>query len=164
MWNGAWFDPFVPNGAIHAFPPTPDLSVQWASTDKRICTLAPDLECSESHVEQTLPQRGGPAPQLGATELRPTSGDVAGKCIRCDFPRVLINDHFAGRATVKLTILARPDGTVSSVEVVNTPDSEVGAALSKAATKWMFYPVLRNGVPVPTKRTLDLSVAVIKTR
>ena len=87
MWNGAWFDPFVPNGKIHVFPAWPDPSVKgsritislhpsfranrWAATNTRICSFMPDLRCAGAALAQTLPQRGGPAPALGAFELRP---------------------------------------------------------------------------------------------
>jgi hypothetical protein len=162
MWNGAVFDPFVPNGAIRTFPSTPSLSTQWAATDNRICTLSPKLQCAETAVVKTLPEQGGPAPQLAATELRTATGDVAGKCIRCDYPHILVNEQFGGKATVKLSMLARPDGTVSSVEVVNTPNPEIGNALAHAASAWIFYPVLRDGVAVPTRRNLELTVTVIK--
>jgi len=164
MWNGAWLDTFVQNGKIHTFPPTPNLSVQWSATDSRICTLAPDLQCADTKIVQSLPQRGGPAPQLAATELRATTADLAGKCIRCDYPHIIVSEKFEGKATVKLTILARPDGTVSSVELVSSPNPEVGDRLSQAASTWVFYPVFRDGVAAPTKRTLDLTVNVLKSR
>lgn len=162
MWNGAVFDPFVPSGAIHTFPSTPTLSTQWAATDNRICTLSAQLHCADMAVAKTLPERGGPAPQLATTELRTTTGDLAGKCIRCDYPHILVNEQFGGKATVKLSILARPDGTVSSVEVLSTPNADVGTALAHAADTWIFYPVFRDGVAVPTRRNLALKVTVIK--
>jgi hypothetical protein len=164
MWNGAWFDPFVMKGAIHVFPPIERLSTQWAATDHRICTVAQGLVCADSQIVKTLPEHGGPAPHLAAAELRPPGPDTAGKCIRCDYPPVLISDHFSGKATVKLTILALPDGTVSSVEVVSSTDAEVGRTLSEAVSQWMFYPVWREGVAAPTKRTLELTVNVIKPK
>jgi hypothetical protein len=87
MWNGAWFDPFVSNGKIHTFPAWPDPSVkngriaislrpsfratQWAATDTRICSFMPDLRCIAAAIEPALPQQGGPAPALGAFELKP---------------------------------------------------------------------------------------------
>ena len=164
MWNGAWFDPFVQDGKIHTFAPIGGLSTQWSATDSRICTLAPDLQCSDTQIAKTLPERGGPAVQLAATELRSTTTDVAGKCIRCDYPHIIISEQFAGRAMVKLTIIARPDGTVSSVEIISSPNGEIGAALSKAASRWIFYPALREGVPALTKRTIELTVNVVKSR
>lgn len=164
MWNGAWFDPYVPEGKIHTLAPAEGLSAQWSATEDRICTLTPELECADTHVVAKLPERGEAAPQLAASELRPTPPDAAGKCIRCDYPHFLVNEHFAGRASVKLTILARPDGSVSSVEVLSSPTPEIGEALSKAANGWIFYPVLRDGIAVPTKRTIDLTVMVVKSR
>ena len=164
MWNGAWFDPYVQQGKIHTFPPSKGLSVQWSSTEDRICTLTPDLECADTQVVAKLPERGPGAPQLAATELHPTPVSAEGKCIRCDYPHIVINEEFAGRATVKLAIEARPDGTVSSVEVLSSPNSEIGNALSKAASTWIFYPVFRDGKAAPTKRTLDLTVMVVKPR
>jgi hypothetical protein len=162
MWNGAWFDPFVQAGKIHTFPSLTSLSVRWAATEDRICTLTPDLECADTHLDTTLPERGSGAPQLAATELRATPADAGGKCIRCDYPRILVSEQFAGRATVRLEIHGRPDGTVSSVEVLRSPTPEIGEALSKAADTWIFYPILRDGVAAPTKRTVDLPVMVIK--
>ena len=86
MWNGAWFDPFVPNGKIHTFPSWIDPSTekgrttislrpsfratQWAATDRRICSFMPDLRCAAAAIAPTLPQPGSPAPALGAFELR----------------------------------------------------------------------------------------------
>lgn len=162
MWNGALFDPFVPNGSIHTFPNSPTLSTQWAATENRICTLSPQLQCADIAVAKTLPERGGPAPQLAATQLRATTSDIGGRCIRCDYPHILVNEQFDGKATVKLSILARSDGTVSSVEVLKTPNADVGTALAHAANTWIFYPVFRDGIAVPTKRNLELTVAVIK--
>ena len=162
MWNGALFDPYVPNGIIRTFPDTPTLSGQWAATDNRICTLSPQLQCTDTTTAKSLPDRGGPAPQLAASELRTSTGDMAGKCIRCDYPHVLVNERYGGKATVKLTVVARPDGTVSGVDVVSASNAEVGAALARAANTWIFCPVLRDGVAAPTKRTLELTVTVIK--
>jgi len=87
MWNGAWFNPFVPNGPIHTFPAWSDPSARsgqitafprasfranrWAATDTRICSFVPDLRCADVALAQTLPQHGGPAPVLGAFEVRP---------------------------------------------------------------------------------------------
>ena len=89
MWNGAWFDPFVPGGKIHTFPAWFDPAVKddritvslhpsfranrWAATNTRICSFsfAPDLQCADATLAQTLPQHGGPAPALGAFEIRP---------------------------------------------------------------------------------------------
>lgn len=87
MWNGAWFDPFVPNGKIHTFPAWFDPSVKdrritisshsffrsnrWAATDTRICSFLPDLQCADSALARTPLSHGGPAPSLGAFELRP---------------------------------------------------------------------------------------------
>jgi hypothetical protein len=164
MSNGAWFETLVPNGKIHSFPASQTLSTQWSATDTRICTLGPDLQCADTQVVPALPKRSGPPPQLAATELRPTTGDVAGKCIRCDYPHILINEQFAGKATVKLTVLTRRDGTVSSAEVMSSPNPEIGAALSQAARGWIFYPTIKDGIPVPTKRTADVAVSVIKPR
>src|SRR4051812_21652403 len=158
MWNGASVDPYVPDGKIHNFPPGDGLSAQWSATEDRICTLTPDLECADTHVVAKLPDRGDAAPQLAASELRPTPADAAGKCIRCDYPHFVVNEHFAGKATIKLTILTRPDGTVSSVDVLSSPTPEIGETLSKAANAWIFYPVLRNGTAAPTKRTINLIV------
>jgi photosynthesis system II assembly factor YCF48-like protein len=87
MWNGAWFAPFVPNGKIHTFPAWSNPSMKdgritistspsfranrWAATNTRICSFVPDLQCADAALAQTLPQHGGPAPALGAFELRP---------------------------------------------------------------------------------------------
>lgn len=87
MWNGAWFDPFVPNGKIHTFPAWFDPAVKgnvitislhpsfratrWAAANNRICSFMPDLRCADAALAPTLPQHGGPAPALGAFELRP---------------------------------------------------------------------------------------------
>jgi hypothetical protein len=91
MWNGAWFEPFAPNGRIFTFPPLADPSVkngqiamsisavshnkatQWAAAKGRICALAPGLQCADASVAPALPQRGTPAPSLGASELRSTT-------------------------------------------------------------------------------------------
>jgi hypothetical protein len=91
MWNGAWFEPFAPNGRIFTFPPWTDPSVkvkngrimisgiprdkatQWAAAKGRICSLAPDLQCADASLAPALPQRGTPAPALGASELRSTT-------------------------------------------------------------------------------------------
>ncbi len=86
MWNGAWFDPFVSHGKIHTFHAWTDPTVRdgritislhptfratrWAATDARICSFVPDLHCADAALVLTLPQRGGPAPALGAFELR----------------------------------------------------------------------------------------------
>ena len=164
MWNGAWFDPYVPGGKIHTFAPSQGLSTQWSATEDRICTITPDLECTDTRIAAKLPERGDAAPQLAASELGPTSADAAGKCIRCDYPHFLVNEHFAGRASVKLTVLARPDGSVSSVEVLSSPAAEIGETLGKAANGWIFNPVLRDGIAVPTKRTINLTVMVVKPR
>jgi len=162
MWNGALFDPYVPDGHIRTFADTPTLSTQWAATDNRICTLSPRLQCTDTTTAKSLPERGGPAPQLAATELRTSTSDMAGKCVRCDYPHILVNEHYGGKAIVKLTVVARPDGTVSAVDVVSASNAEVGAALARAANTWIFYPVLRDGAAAPTKRTLELTVIVIK--
>jgi outer membrane biosynthesis protein TonB len=165
MWNGAWFDPYVQDGKIHTFPPTEGLSTQWSATEDRICTLTPDLECADTQVAPKLPpERGDAAPQLAASALRATPADAAGKCIRCDYPHILVNEHFTGRATIKLAIYARPDGSVSSVEVLSSPTPDIGDALRKAVSNWIFYPVLRDGIAAPTKRTIDVPVMVIKPR
>ena len=162
MWNGALFDPYVPNGAIRIFANTPTLSTQWAATDNRICTLSPQLHCTDITSVNSLPERDGPAPQLAASELRKSTGDMAGKCVRCDYPRILVNERYGGKATVKLAVIARPDGTVSAIEVLSASDAEVGAVLARAANSWIFYPALRDGVAAPTKRTVELTVTVIK--
>lgn len=162
MWNGALFDPFVRDGMIRTFPKITNLTKQWSATDTRICALLPDLQCADTAIAKVLPERDSSAPQLTASELRPTPTDVAGKCIRCDYPHILVNEKFGGKATVQLTVFARPDGTVSSVEVVNAINAEIGADLARAARGWIFYPVLREGVPVNTKRTVNLVVNVVK--
>jgi len=164
MWNGAFFNPFVANGAIYTFPPAKGLSTRWAATDKRICFISSDLECNEVAEVKTLPEHGAPSPDLAASALQPTTPDSSGKCIRCDYPRILVNEHFEGKARVQLTVMARSDGTVSSVDVVSSPRPEIGEEVAAAARTWIFYPATKDGLAVPTKRTPDLTVTVIKPR
>jgi hypothetical protein len=87
MWNGVYFDPFVPNGKMHTFPAWPDPNVKdgritislhpsfradrWEASNDRICSFMPDLRCANTLIAPTLPQHGGPAPALGAFELKP---------------------------------------------------------------------------------------------
>jgi photosystem II stability/assembly factor-like uncharacterized protein len=87
MWNGVYFHAFVPHGEIYTFPSWSDPSVkngrttnslrpsfratQWAATNSRICSFMPDLRCANTLIAPTLPQHGGPAPALGAFELKP---------------------------------------------------------------------------------------------
>jgi hypothetical protein len=87
---------------------------------------------------------------------------MGGKCIRCDFPHILVSKTFSGKVKVELLVYGRPDGTVYLAEVKDTPDKEVGEELAKAAQGWIFYPYMKDGVAISTRRPVKLDVQVIK--
>jgi hypothetical protein len=163
MWNGAYFDPFVANGGVHAFSEIKSLSSQWSATDKRLCTLTPELQCVDTALVKKLPERDDapPSPQLAASALRPRTQESAGQCIQCDYPRVLVSESFKGNAVVEVEVISRPDGSVSSVEIGKSPNVEIGEELARAAKRWLFYPVLKDANPVSARRKVKLQVTVI---
>jgi len=162
MWNGAGFNPFSARGTIFVFQAISNLSAQWAATNARICSLVPELQCADANNSPVLPKPGAAAPFLAATLLRPTTPDLAGKCIRCDYPQVIISNKFSGKASINLELYERADGTVASVEAANAPSEDVRSELERAAHAWFFYPVLTDGIPTPAKRRIKLTINVIK--
>jgi len=109
-----------------------------------ICSLVPELQSADVKNSQVLSKHGAPAPFLSATLLRPTTPDLAGRCIRYDYPPVLIGNTFGGKASIDIAIYARADGTVSSVEVANALSDDVRSELERAAHK-CFLSVLKDG-------------------
>jgi TonB family protein len=74
----------------------------------------------------------------------------------------LISDKLSGKLTVQLIVSVRPDGTVSSAEVVKAPDPEIGDQMARAARQWLFYPIPRDGVVADTSRSVNIEVMAIK--
>jgi len=64
----------------------------------------------------------------------------------------------SAKGSVSLHVLVGTDGHPSRVEVVSTPDPDVGAACVDAVKQWVYKPYLFNGDPVQVETTVLINI------
>jgi TonB family protein len=70
-----------------------------------------------------------------------------------DYPASSVAKHHTGTAVVEL--LVSTEGKVSRVDVLESPDAAINAAVAAAAARWTFHPLItRDNVSHPMKGRL----------
>ena len=63
-------------------------------------------------------------------------------------------------ARIVLDLTIDTDGRVQTINVRRSDDHSVNATVVSAARQWRYRPATRNGVPVPSVRTVDIPLSV----
>jgi TonB family protein len=80
------------------------------------------------------------------------------KEIRPTYPAEAMRDRIQAR--VLLDVVINADGTVGDVKIIRPLDPRLDAEAVTAAKQWLFKAACRDGKPVPSRATLELSFRV----
>jgi hypothetical protein len=88
--------------------------------------------------------------------VRISGGVAAGMIVKKVDPSIPAG--VSAKGSVNLHVLLGTDGHPKRVEVVSTPDPEVGAACVDAVKQWAYKPYLLNGDPVQVETTVLINI------
>jgi protein TonB len=83
---------------------------------------------------------------------------VAGKIIRKDtpvYPEIAKQEHMGG--TVILSAIISKEGTISSLDVIASPDRALSDSAVEAVKHWTYHPYLLNGQPTEVDTTITVN-------
>jgi len=60
-------------------------------------------------------------------------------------------------ATIAITCVVRPDGSVRSVTIASSPDSTLNQAAIRAMRQWQFKAGMKDGKPVPVRISVEMT-------
>jgi protein TonB len=119
-------------------------------------TLDSDSSADGVFAGSTQQDGGDTAAASAQPELIGISSLKRTKYVAPKYPRNAMRRNITGSVDVRFTVAA--DGTVSAVEVIeSTPGSVFDEAAKDAVAKWLFEPVLEDGVAVEKRSAVRMA-------
>lgn len=124
----------------------------------------PSTDDSKDADKMSAASPSGNAGDNSKPPYKPGVGGVGyPQCIECPAPqytRLARRSRLEGTVSVQFTV--QPDGSVSDVKVLNSPDGELSDEVVKAVSRWRLKPArLPDGEAVPVLMTLRMTARLL---